>query len=85
MGVGRVVRSKLMAAKFPEIMPIRDSRVEKLLGWENRDEWWAPMHELLSKCQATLAGIRVPDTGFVVSPLRKLDIILWMEASDRGF
>lgn len=31
-GLGYVTTSKLMAAKFPRIIPIRDSQVERLLG-----------------------------------------------------
>lgn len=83
-GVGKVVRSKLMAAKFPDLVPIRDSRVESLLNWENQDQWWAPMHDLLAKCRGTLDRLKLAESDVVVTPLRKLDVILWMEASDRG-
>jgi Family of unknown function (DUF6308)/Protein of unknown function (DUF3293) len=83
IGVGKVVRSKLMAAKFPALVPIRDSRVESILGMSNSHEWWKPIHELLASTEATLTQLEIRDDSFVVTPLRKLDVILWMEATDR--
>jgi hypothetical protein len=82
-GVAKVVRSKLMAAKFPSLIPIRDSRVEALLEMEKATSWWEPMHQLLDKTKETLFKIEV-QPGVKVEPLRKLDVILWMEARERG-
>lgn len=82
-GVGKVVRSKLMAAKFPESIPIRDSRVEALLECSGHDEWWRPMHRLLSETQKALSSLEIFNPSIEVSLLRKLDVVLWMEASDR--
>jgi hypothetical protein len=82
-GVGKVVRSKLMAAKFPELIPIRDSRVEALLECSGHDEWWKPMHQLLSETQKALSSLEIFNASIEVSLLRKLDVVLWMEASDR--
>jgi len=45
-GAGRVVCSKLLAAKFPHLIPIRDSQVEKLLGIKPIGSWWKPLHEI---------------------------------------
>jgi hypothetical protein len=83
IGVGKVVRSKLMAAKFPALIPIRDSRVERILGMVDSYEWWKPIHELLTSTEKTLAQLKIRDDSLVVTPLRKLDVILWMEATDR--
>lgn len=82
-GVGKVIRSKLMAAKFPGLIPIRDSKIEKLLLWENEEDWWMPMHQLLQETKKTLSGLEV-DSSIGPSLLRKLDVILWMEAVQRG-
>ena len=82
-GVGRVVCSKLLAAKFPHLIPIRDSRVEKLLGIKPTGLWWKPLHEIHYAVKPTLtnlSGIRS-----AASSLRALDVLLWMESSDRGF
>lgn len=82
-GVGPVVRSKLMAVKFPEVIPIRDSRVEALLGWEHERPWWQPIHELLESTNDFLSKLTVRRDLPGVSLLRKLDVILWLEATDR--
>lgn len=81
-GIGPVVCSKLMAAKFPDIIPIRDSKVEALLGCEERVFWWQPILELYETVKQALNTFY---TGQVnVTNLRKLDVILWMEAQKRG-
>jgi hypothetical protein len=81
-GIGPVVCSKLMAAKFPAIIPIRDSKVEALLGCEDSVSWWQPILELYETVKEALNTF---NTGHVrVTNLRKLDVILWMEAQKRG-
>ena len=81
-GIGPVVCSKLMAAKFPTIIPIRDSKVEELLRSEKSVTWWEPMLELFASVEETLSHL---ETGHVnLTNLRKLDVILWMEAKNRG-
>jgi hypothetical protein len=42
------------------------------------------MHQLLQETEETLAGLEV-DLPDGPSPLRKLYVILWMEAARRGF
>jgi hypothetical protein len=83
-GVGKVVCSKLMAAKFPELIPIRDSKVEALLEYQKVKEWWKPMHHLLLDTLETLNSLHIKNKDIRVTPLRKLDVILWMEAKRRG-
>lgn len=81
-GIGPVVCSKLMAAKFPAIIPIRDSQVEALLGCKESVLWWQPILELYEAAKEVLSTL---NTGQVnVTNLRKLDVILWMEAQNRG-
>ena len=86
-GLGYVTASKLMAAKFPSVVPIRDSKVETLLGLEKSREWWAPIRGLFSASGQSLAeyldGLDVPIEVGSVTTLRRLDVILWMEAKAR--
>lgn len=82
--VGKVVCSKLMAAKFPELIPIRDSKVEALLKYQKVKGWWKPMHHLLRETLETLNSLHIRNKDIQVTPLRKLDVILWMEAKRRG-
>lgn len=82
-GVGTVVRSKLMATKFPSLIPIRDSRVESLLDCAEKFEWWEPLHGVLTATESTLSQLNATVDGAEVTALRKLDVILWMEATDR--
>jgi hypothetical protein len=85
--VGMVTASKLLAAKFPSFIPIRDARVEWLLGLRGSRKWWAPMQELLNSpgVIATLEAADVPATSEPVTILRRLDIVLWREAEQRQF
>jgi hypothetical protein len=81
--VGTVIRSKLMAAKFPDLIPIRDSKVEALLEYKDVDLWWKPMSELLEVTKDRLTGLEIKP-GISVTSLRRLDVVLWMEAGVRG-
>jgi hypothetical protein len=83
-GLGRVKASKLLAAKFPNVVPIRDSLVEQLLGWERQTAWWLPMRQLAQSAWATIEKLELPCGAPVVKSLRKLDVALWMEAESRG-
>lgn len=90
--VGHVTASKLLASKFPDVVPIRDSKVEKLLGLTK--EWWAPMHHTLLRVLENWPDIdaQTSPIGFesggapTVAPtaLRRIDVVLWMEAKSRG-
>jgi len=85
-GVGKVSKSKLLAAKFPSHVPIRDARVEQLLGLESSYEWWAPMQRLLTSdgVLTVLESVELSVDRPEVSVLRRLDIVLWREAERRG-
>ncbi len=73
--------SKLLAAKRPYLVPIRDSVVEHLLGAGKA--WWAPMRELAKDERVRtlvdhVSAEVVPDN---VSYLRRLDVVLWTHGS----
>ena len=86
-GLGKVTASKLLATKFPAAVPIRDSKVETLLGLEKSREWWSPIRKLFTVPGQSLAGyldeLKVPTEVGKVTTLRRLDVILWMEAKAR--
>lgn len=86
-GLGQVTASKLLATKFPAVVPIRDSKVETLLGLEKSREWWSPIRKLFTVPGQSLAGyldeLKVPTEVGKVTTLRRLDVILWMEAKAR--
>ena len=87
-GVGYVTTSKLMASRFPDVIPVRDSRVERLIGPDSSR--WAPMHSALLEIEQRGPDIEAVDSplGFdeefrpaaMPSLLRRLDVALWMEA-----
>jgi hypothetical protein len=87
-GLGKVTASKLLATKFPAVVPIRDSKVETLLGLENSREWWDPIRSLFVANGESLAeyldALKVPAEVGNVTTLRRLDVILWMEAKARN-
>lgn len=86
VGLGKVRTSKLLATKFPNVVPIRDSLVEQVLGWPDKAAWWMPMRDLmLSGVQEVVANLPLPDGAPAVTTLRRLDVVLWMEARNRGF
>jgi len=88
-GLGYVTASKLLATKFPAVVPIRDSQVENLLGLGKSKEWWSPIRRLFTSPDQSLANylsdFSVPIEVGNVTTLRKLDVILWMEAKARRF
>jgi len=84
-GMGYVTTSKLMAARFPDIVPIRDSEVERLLGLEKSETWWNHMQAIVSEpsIRYLLSELEIPQSSQTVGLLRRLDVILWMEARAR--
>ena len=87
-GLGYVTTSKLMAAKFPRVVPIRDSQVELLLGLQNEKSWWSTFRTLFKETAPSLAkhldGLPLPNGAGQVTTLRRLDVIFWMEARARS-
>lgn len=88
-GLGYVTTSKLLATKFPAVVPIRDSQVENLLDLGRSKEWWSPIRQLFTSSDQSLDKylneFNVPNEIGFVTPLRRLDVVLWMEAKARKF
>ena len=76
-----VTQSKLLATKFPAHVPVRDSRVEGLLGLKKSNDWWMPMRELLGApgVHKVLTAVQLNGDGVNATPLRRLDVVFWME------
>ncbi|BCO62333.1 DUF6308 family protein [Mycobacterium intracellulare] len=83
-GVGYVTAGKLLAAKRPRLLAILDSGVKRLLV-PPKGQFWANMHDQLADkvrrqtieevCAAAPSG---------VSLLRRIDVALWMHATERA-
>ncbi|MDA2945922.1 MAG: DUF6308 family protein [Actinomycetota bacterium] len=87
-GLGPTKRSKLLATKLPSMVPIRDSLVEDLLDLKSNRSWWGPIRRVLTEGHHTawkvLSDCALPHGAPDVSVLRRLDVVLWMEARSRG-
>ncbi len=83
LSLGPVKASKLMAAKYPSLIPIFDSHVSWLLGVSEKDAWWKPMRELVVEVKSELDSLTLARDDIHVTTLRKLDVVLWMEARRR--
>lgn len=84
--VGSVKTSKLLAAKFPALIPVRDRRVARLLDLQRSGTWWLPLRKVVggTSVAETLDAVPLPPGAPVVTTLRRLDVVLWMEARTRG-
>jgi hypothetical protein len=47
--------------------------------------WWRPMRDLAVQVKTVLDKLEIERDDIRVTTLRKLDVVLWMEAKDRGF
>lgn len=83
-GFGYVTASKLLAVKFPELIPIRDSKVEKLL--QAQELWWEPMAQVMKNEEIFKMLTKLSEGLQTKQPrpsvLRVLDVLLWMRASE---
>lgn len=88
-GIGPVTTSKILAAKFPNVVPIRDSKVSALLDLKPTEDWWLAIRSLFLNSQVDLSvvisALEVPTGLSKINVLRRLDIILWMEAKARKY
>jgi len=87
VGLGPTTTSKLMARKRPQLIPIYDSVVGWVLGLKDSRGHWAGMREAVRADGGALhhraVGLQdVPGVGPEVSPLRVLDVVLWMHGMD---
>jgi hypothetical protein len=81
--LGSVKASKLMATKYPGLVPIYDSKVSWLLGLTEKDPWWRPMLELVLEVKEELESLTLERYDIHVTTLRRLDVVLWMQAKSR--
>jgi hypothetical protein len=86
--IGPVTTSKLLAAKFPKVIPIRDSRIVALLEIQPKDDLWLIFRKLFNdgdiSLERCLNQLTLPQETIELTALRRLDIILWMEANARN-
>lgn len=73
-----------MAVKYPGLVPIFDSQVSELLAVTINDPWWKPMLELVLEVKPILDKLELKRDDIQVTTLRKLDVMLWMEAKKRS-
>lgn len=83
-GVGPVTTSKLLARKRPLLLPVFDRVVKKELGLSNH--FWAPLAATLAENDGALhrhlEQLRDESKiGEDISPLRVLDIVVWMKGT----
>lgn len=83
VGIGQVKASKLMATKYPGLVPIFDKDVSWLLDLSRKDPWWRSMRELVVEVKDQLGSLTLERDDIQVTALRKLDVVLWMEADRR--
>jgi hypothetical protein len=82
-GVGPTTTSKLLAAKRPQLLPIWDSFVEQATGLDTKD-YWRKFQLVLTADDRRIWNwliklkAEVPAIPDAVSPLRVLDVVLWM-------
>ena len=84
INLGSVKASKLMAAKYPGLVPIFDSQVSELLGATVNDPWWKPIRKLVLEVKPILDKLELKRDDIQVTTLRKLDVVLWMKAKTRN-
>jgi len=77
-GIGETIASKLLASKFPHLLPVIDSRIRSLV--EAPEGYWIGWHRTMTPgFRAVLDDLRT-DAGLSddVSLLRVADVCLWM-------
>jgi hypothetical protein len=81
--VGYVTAGKLLAAKRPQLIPILDSQVERVLK-PVKGRFWVTMYDQLadkSRRQNIVRACASAPEG--VALLRRIDVALWMHATQR--
>jgi hypothetical protein len=87
--MGRTTTSKLMARKRPRLIPIFDTVVARELGLNGAVGYWRGMREgLASQDGARHAWLKhlgeAAGVGPTVTPLRVLDVVVWMHGKDHA-
>lgn len=80
-GLGRTIKSKLLAAKRPRLVPILDKVVCDALP-KPRVYWEAFCSALSTEENRLLVSVPTAQAPTGVSLLRRLDIVLWMAHKD---
>ncbi|MEV7571513.1 DUF6308 family protein [Pseudarthrobacter sp. NPDC089323] len=83
-GIGATTASKLMARKRPGLIPIYDSVVSGLTGFDNSDGTWRAWHHAFAtddELGERLKSLRMAVGLHGISLLRVLDVVLWMHGS----
>jgi hypothetical protein len=80
--LGPVAAGKLLARKRPQLIPVYDSHVKKVLGRPRNDQtWWRDLRCQLTKDAALvseLQRVRIRAGAGHLSLLRTFDIMCWM-------
>ena len=79
---GRTATSKILSRKRPELVPIRDSVIERVLGIGDRP-WWKPLGDVLrdETLRASIDSLWGGPEDKKPSTLRLLDVAAWMLGS----
>ncbi|MBT2519771.1 DUF6308 family protein [Arthrobacter sp. ISL-28] len=83
-GIGATTASKLMARKRPGLIPIYDSVVGRVTGFNNSDGTWSAWHHAFAtdgELVERLVSLRSAAGLQGISLLRVLDVVLWMHGS----
>ncbi|NEA30165.1 DUF6308 family protein [Streptomyces sp. SID13031] len=85
-GTSGVTASKLLARKRPRLIPIYDHQVSQLVDLGKGANWWISLHEALTAelCDHLGHAHKAAELGPQITPLRTLDVILWMRARHPG-
>ncbi|MCC9173656.1 DUF6308 family protein [Arthrobacter sp. zg-Y179] len=88
--MGPTKTSKLLARKRPKLIPIWDPMVARSIGAGTSLTQWEEWHALLTANDRELVRLldEVQDRAALpvrVSALRAMDVVLWMDAKQRGF
>lgn len=87
-GIGPTTASKILARKRPRLIPVYDSVVDAVVGLDGSLGQWNIWHAALSGesllPQHLEAIRRAAGLSPVLSPLRVMDVVLWMHGKQQG-
>ncbi len=80
--VGPIAAGKLLARKRPQLLPVYDSRIKKVLSRPRIDnQWWRDMHDQLVEDPGLVQELELVRAGAQadhMSLLRVFDVMCWM-------
>ena len=90
-GMGAVSTSKLLARKRPALIPVYDNVIDTQLNLSGVAAMWSRFHEWVNRQQdgstlidyARQLAVRGSLPAYV-TPLRVIDVVLWMDGRPRG-